>query len=111
MDEPANFFSRDIQDGGKDGNQPFDTQYMKDPSNYYQDAEQIPQDAVDAVATATKANIVVNHPNVKVLAPNQPLNRGAAAAIIYQTLVHQGKLPSIPSNTTAYNYIVHSVVK
>ncbi|KAI0897786.1 hypothetical protein F4806DRAFT_494517 [Annulohypoxylon nitens] len=38
MDEPANFFSRDIQDGGNDGSQPFDSQYMKDSRNYYQDA-------------------------------------------------------------------------
>ncbi|KAI2463423.1 hypothetical protein F4781DRAFT_437437 [Annulohypoxylon bovei var. microspora] len=37
MDEQANFFSRDIQDGGNDGNQLFDNQYMKDSSNYYQD--------------------------------------------------------------------------
>ncbi|KAI0881040.1 uncharacterized protein GGS22DRAFT_197128 [Annulohypoxylon maeteangense] len=38
MEEPANFFSRDIQDGGKDGNRPFDSPYMKDSSNYYLDA-------------------------------------------------------------------------
>jgi len=78
-------------------------------SNYYQDAEQIPQYAVDEVATATKANIVVNYPNTKVLNPNKPLTRGAAAAIVYQTLVKQGKLPPISNNTAAYNYIVHSV--
>jgi hypothetical protein len=78
-------------------------------SNYYQDAKRIPHYAVDEVATATKANIVVNYPNAKILNPNKPLNRGAAAAIIYQTLVNQGKLPPIPSNTAAYKYIVHSV--
>ncbi|KAI1100747.1 hypothetical protein F4804DRAFT_344506 [Jackrogersella minutella] len=36
MDGPSNFFSRDIQDVGNDGNQPFDSQYMKDTENYYQ---------------------------------------------------------------------------
>ncbi len=75
-------------------------------SNYYTDAEQIPQYAVDDVAAATKANIVVNYPNVKVLNPNEPLNRGAAAALLYQTLVHQGKLPPLPSNVVSFNYIV-----
>ncbi|NJO94218.1 MAG: S-layer homology domain-containing protein, partial [Hydrococcus sp. RM1_1_31] len=45
-------------------------------SNYYQDAAQIPQDAVDEVAIATQANIVVNYPDVKVLNPNQLLREG-----------------------------------
>lgn len=75
-------------------------------SNYYTDVEQIPQYAIDDVAAATKANIVVNYPNVKVLNPNEPLSRGAAAAIIYQTLVHQGKLPPLPSTVESSNYIV-----
>lgn len=77
-------------------------------SNYYQDAAQIPQDAVDEVAAATQANIVVNYPNKKVLSPDQPLTRGAAAAIIHQTLVRQGKLPSLPSNSEALNYVVRN---
>ncbi len=75
-------------------------------STYYTDVEQIPQYAIDDVAAATKANIVVNYPNVKVLNPNEPLNRGAAAALIYQTLVHQGKLPPLPSNVESSTYIV-----
>ncbi|MCU0536333.1 MAG: S-layer homology domain-containing protein [Hydrococcus sp. Prado102] len=75
-------------------------------SNYYQDAAQIPQDAVDEVAAATQANIVVNYPNKRVLNPNQPLTRGAAAAMIHQTLVQQGKLSSLPSNSEALNYVV-----
>ncbi|KJH71042.1 S-layer homology domain-containing protein [Aliterella atlantica] len=75
-------------------------------SKYYTDVEQIPQYAIDDVAAATKANIVVNYPNVKVLNPNEPLSRGAAAAIIHQTLVHQGKLPPLPSTVESSNYIV-----
>ena len=75
-------------------------------STYYTDVEQIPQYAIDDVAAATKANIVVNYPNVLVLNPNEPLNRGAAAALIYQTLVYQGKLPPLPSNVESSNYIV-----
>ncbi|KAI1215093.1 uncharacterized protein F4807DRAFT_405869 [Annulohypoxylon truncatum] len=38
MDEPANFFSRDIQDDGNGGNQSFDSRYMKDSNSYYQNA-------------------------------------------------------------------------
>jgi len=37
-------------------------------SDYYTDAKQI-HNAVDDVAAATKANIVVNYPNVKVFNP------------------------------------------
>jgi hypothetical protein len=80
-------------------------------SDYYQDAAQIPQEAKDEVAVATQANIVVNYPNPKVLNPNQPLTRGAAAAIIHQTLVRQGKLPSLPTDSEALNYVVPSPSK
>jgi hypothetical protein len=41
-------------------------------SDYYVDAEKIPHYAVDDVAVATKANMVVNYPNPRVLNPNQP---------------------------------------
>lgn len=75
-------------------------------SNYYTDAKQIPQSAVDDVAVATRENIVVNYPNVRVLNPNEPLSRGAAAAWIYQALVHQGKLQPLPSSVQASDYIV-----
>lgn len=75
-------------------------------SNYYADAKQIPQSAVDDVAVATRENIVVNYPNVRVLNPNEPLSRGAAAAWIYQALVHQGKLQPLPSSVEASDYIV-----
>ena len=75
-------------------------------SDYYTDAKQIPQYAVDDVVAATRANIVVNYPNVRALNPNEPLSRGAAAAWIYQALVKQGKLSPLPSSVQASNYIV-----
>lgn len=74
--------------------------------NSYIDAQKIPADAVDSVATATKANIVVNYPNLRILNPNEPLNRGVAAALLYQTLVDQGRLSPLPSNEAASNYVV-----
>lgn len=75
-------------------------------SNYYADAQKISQYAVDDVAAATQAGIVVNHPNTKVLNPTQPASRGAVAAFIHQALVNQGRLEPINSNVAASKYIV-----
>ncbi len=75
-------------------------------SEYYTDATKIPQYAVDDVAVATQAGIVVNHPNIKILNPTQPASRGAVAAFIYQALVNQGRLNPISSNVAASKYIV-----
>lgn len=71
---------------------------------YYEDADQIPEDAIDDVAALTQANIVVNYPDVRVLNPNEPLKRGSAAALIYQALVRQGKMP--PLDVEASRYVV-----
>lgn len=75
-------------------------------SNYYTDADQIPQYAVNNIANATEAGIVVSHPEPNVLNPNQPATRGDIAAFIYQALVNQGRLESLPADQTASNYIV-----
>jgi hypothetical protein len=72
---------------------------------YYADANRIPQYAVGDVAAATRAGIVVNHPNPRVLNPNQPATRGEIAALIYQALVSQGKAEPI-SDQTAAQYVV-----
>ncbi len=74
--------------------------------NYYTDAENVPQYAVDSLAVATKANIVVNYPNTQVLNPNQPASRGDVAAFIHQALVAQGKIEPLPGSVEASNYIV-----
>jgi len=74
--------------------------------NYYTDADQIPQSAIDEVGIATQRNLVVNHPNPRVFNPNQPLRRATAAALIHQTLVAQDRIEALPSNVEAYNYIV-----
>lgn len=74
-------------------------------NQYYTDANQIPQDAVNAVALATQENVVVNYPNPKVLNPNAPLNRATAAAWVHQALVREGRIPPLGNNSAA-NYIV-----
>jgi S-layer homology domain len=75
-------------------------------SEYYDDAAQIPQEAADAVAKTTAAGIVVNHPDPRLLNPNQPATRGEVAALVHQALVHQGTLEPLPENTEVGNYIV-----
>ncbi|WP_026736304.1 fasciclin domain-containing protein [Fischerella sp. PCC 9605] len=73
---------------------------------YYQDAGWIPAYAINPIAAATQANIVVNYPNIRTLNPLQNLTRAEAAALLYQALVRQGKLEPLANNVAATNYIV-----
>ncbi|WP_017317142.1 S-layer homology domain-containing protein [Mastigocladopsis repens] len=75
-------------------------------TNSYADANKIPQYAVGDVASATKSNIVVNYPNRKILNPTKPATRGEIAALIYQTMVAQGRVKPIAINLPAYQYVV-----
>lgn len=75
-------------------------------NTYYTDAAQIPDYAVDDVAAATQANVVVNYPNVTALNPLTPLSRAEAAALLYQALVRLGQTQPLPSTVAATNYIV-----
>lgn len=76
--------------------------------NTYADANKIPQYAVANVAAATQSNIVVNYPNPKILNPNQPASRAETAALIYQTLVAQGRVEPLANNSPAAQYIVRT---
>lgn len=79
-----------------------------DLTAYYTDADRIPSEATDPILAATRANIVVNHPDPAVLNPNEFLSRGSAAALIYQSLVHAGRMEPLPENSPANQYIVDS---
>ncbi|MGF1478013.1 MAG: S-layer homology domain-containing protein [Cyanophyceae cyanobacterium] len=73
---------------------------------YYEDADQIPEDAVNSVAVATQKGLVVNYPDLNVLEPNQPISRGTASALVHQSLVNLGKLPPLADNLDVSQYII-----
>lgn len=73
---------------------------LSDPNavlNRFQDANRIVPYGVDQVAAATNAGLVVNHPEVTRLNPQQITTRAEAAAVIYQALVQQGKVNPVSS--------------
>jgi len=61
------------------------------------DANQIPNWAVEQVAAATDAGLVVNYPETNVLEPNRNATRAEVTASIYQALVRAGRLEPIQS--------------
>jgi uncharacterized surface protein with fasciclin (FAS1) repeats len=72
----------------------------------YKDVGWIPAYAINPIAAATQANIVVNYPNVQTLNPLRTLTRAEAAALLYQALVRQGRVEPLANNIAAANYIV-----
>jgi len=65
----------------------------------YEDAEQIPAWAADAIAAATDAKMAVSRDSdAKTFDPDLPATRGEAAAMLYQALFYQGKAPALDSN-------------
>lgn len=77
-----------------------------DLSEYYADADQIPEYARDEVAIATEAGLIVNYPDPKMLNPNRPISRGETAALIHQVLENRGKLEPLPADASSVKYIV-----
>lgn len=72
----------------------------------FQDADQIPPWAIEAVAAATEAGLVVNYPDKNTLNPNQSATYGEVTSMIYQGLVYQKKAKPISSD-----YLVKPVEK
>ena len=66
-------------------------------------ADQIPEWAVEGIAAATEAGLVVNYPDKNTLNPKQSATYGEVASMIYQGLVYQKKAQPISSD-----YIVNS---
>ncbi|MEO1388156.1 MAG: S-layer homology domain-containing protein [Cyanobacteria bacterium J06634_6] len=63
----------------------------------YSDANQVPNWANEKVAAATAGSLVVNHPNVAELNPEEPTTRAELSAMIYQALVREGIVDPIES--------------
>lgn len=63
----------------------------------YQDHRDIPPYAVEAIASATKAGIIINFPHTNLLQPKKEVTRAEAIAMIYQGLVYQNKAIAINS--------------
>ena len=63
----------------------------------YTDRKKLPKWAVDKVAAATEAGIVVNHPKPTLLQPNRTATRAEVAAMIYQAMAKKGQVPAKPS--------------
>ncbi|MBD1914549.1 MULTISPECIES: S-layer homology domain-containing protein [Cyanophyceae] len=61
----------------------------------YRDRAQIPSYAIDALASATRAGLVINHPDPELLRPLETMTRAEVAVLIYQGLVAQSKAPPL----------------
>lgn len=66
--------------------------------DFYEDSDEIPEYGKEEVATATKKQIVVNHPDVKKLDPTKAATRGEVAAMVYQALVDANQVSAIDSD-------------
>ncbi len=75
-------------------------------SYLYNDANRVPDYAVAQIAALSDHRIIVNYPDVRSIAPTRNITRAELAALIYQSLVERGRLPSIGSS-----YIVNPNVK
>ncbi|MGD1859292.1 MAG: S-layer homology domain-containing protein [Leptolyngbyaceae cyanobacterium] len=68
-----------------------------DDMGIYRDRAQVPSYAVDALATATRQQLVVNYPEPLLLRPMEPMMRGELSALIYQGRVATGRSRRINS--------------
>ena len=63
----------------------------------YQDANKIPGYARNQVAIATRTELVVSYPNIKLLNPTLAATRAEVAVMVYQALVYLGRSEPISS--------------
>ncbi|MBO9999807.1 MAG: family 10 glycosylhydrolase [Cyanobacteria bacterium SID2] len=67
-------------------------------SDYYRDADAVPNYAIDRAAIATEAGLVANYPDIHLLTPNKPATRAEVAVLVYQALVATGRAGEIDSS-------------
>ncbi|EFA68785.1 glycoside hydrolase family 10 protein [Cylindrospermopsis raciborskii] len=63
----------------------------------YEDAANIPSYAINSIAIASGNSLVVNYPNIKLLNPKTGATRADVAVMMYQAIVHLGKMQKINS--------------
>ncbi len=63
----------------------------------FDDRAQIPSYAADEVAAAVDRRMVVSYPNVAQLDPLRDITRAEVVALVYQSLVVQGRVPALAS--------------
>lgn len=63
----------------------------------YTDRDQVPPWAIRQLVAATEAGLVVNYPEINILAPNRPASRAEVAAMLHRSLVYTGSLKTVPS--------------
>ncbi|MCU0548557.1 MAG: S-layer homology domain-containing protein [Leptolyngbya sp. Prado105] len=61
------------------------------------DRTAIPQSFQDRVAAAARADLIVNYPNQKQFNPNQAASRADVSAMVYQTLLRDGRVAAVDS--------------
>lgn len=67
-------------------------------TNYFADASAIPGYAETGIAAATERRLVVNHPDVRYLNPNQLASRAEVSAFLCQALTQTGQISSVISS-------------
>ncbi|WP_121968120.1 S-layer homology domain-containing protein [Leptolyngbya sp. BC1307] len=65
--------------------------------NFFTDRAAIPDYAAGAIASATQLGLVFNRPFLAELRPDRAATRAEVSAMVYQTLVIDGKMPAVPS--------------
>jgi S-layer homology domain len=75
----------------------------------FTDAAQVPSYGRDALIAASQKCLAVSvsYPNGKTFNPSGATTRADAAALIHQALVASGKLPALPGDSPAQQYIVN----
>ncbi|WAN69021.1 S-layer homology domain-containing protein [Moorena producens JHB] len=63
----------------------------------YRDKNQIPEWAIEKVAAATEAGIVVNYSDKTLLRPNEPATHAEMVSMLYQALVKSGRAQGVSS--------------
>jgi len=63
----------------------------------FRDRATLPTYALESVAKATQLGLIINVPDASLLHPNRVASRADIAAVVYQTLALQNRMPTLSS--------------